>query len=130
MTTAAPGIRGVHHSAFRCRDAEETRRFYEDVLGLPLKAALTFEKDPAGRLCRYYGAALHTPLTTSRSPGPKVTSGGTGPRRPSSKSSASGAAAQRTRPACGPRRWCQAQSVVRLASSSPPPAERKTMWWS
>jgi catechol 2,3-dioxygenase-like lactoylglutathione lyase family enzyme len=46
MTT--PAIRGVHHSAFRCRDAEETRRFYEDVLGLPLKAALAFEKDPGG----------------------------------------------------------------------------------
>ena len=45
-TTAPPPIRGVHHSAFRCRDAEETRRFYEDVLGLKLKAALAFDKDP------------------------------------------------------------------------------------
>jgi len=29
-------IKGLHHWAYRCRDAEETRRFYEDVLGLPL----------------------------------------------------------------------------------------------
>lgn len=27
---------GFHHHAFRCRDAEETRRFYEDLLGLRL----------------------------------------------------------------------------------------------
>jgi catechol 2,3-dioxygenase-like lactoylglutathione lyase family enzyme len=48
MSTPAPSIRGIHHSAFRCRDAEETRHFYEDVLGLPLRAALTFDKDPTG----------------------------------------------------------------------------------
>jgi len=29
-------IRQLHHFAYRCRDAEETRRFYEDLLGLPL----------------------------------------------------------------------------------------------
>ena len=29
-------IRKLHHSAYRCRDSEETRRFYEDFLGLPL----------------------------------------------------------------------------------------------
>jgi catechol 2,3-dioxygenase-like lactoylglutathione lyase family enzyme len=39
-------LKGVHHSAFRCRDAEETRVFYEDVLGLPLAAALAFEEEP------------------------------------------------------------------------------------
>jgi catechol 2,3-dioxygenase-like lactoylglutathione lyase family enzyme len=39
-------LQGVHHSAFRCRDAEETRVFYEDVLGLPLAAALAFEEEP------------------------------------------------------------------------------------
>jgi catechol 2,3-dioxygenase-like lactoylglutathione lyase family enzyme len=39
-------LKGVHHTAFRCRDAEETRKFYEDVLGLPLKAALVFETEP------------------------------------------------------------------------------------
>ena len=29
-------VLGLHHFAYRCRDAEETRAFYEDVLGLPL----------------------------------------------------------------------------------------------
>jgi catechol 2,3-dioxygenase-like lactoylglutathione lyase family enzyme len=39
-------LKGIHHSAFRCRDAEETRGFYEDVLGLPVAAALAFEEEP------------------------------------------------------------------------------------
>ena len=39
-------LRGIHHSAYRCRDAEETRAFYEDVLGLPLAAALHEEREP------------------------------------------------------------------------------------
>jgi catechol 2,3-dioxygenase-like lactoylglutathione lyase family enzyme len=39
-------LTGIHHSAFRCRDAEETRRFYEDVLGLPVAAALAFDEEP------------------------------------------------------------------------------------
>jgi catechol 2,3-dioxygenase-like lactoylglutathione lyase family enzyme len=39
-------LKGIHHTAFRCRDAEETRRFYEDILGLPLAAALVFEQEP------------------------------------------------------------------------------------
>ena len=42
----APVLKGVHHAAYRCRDAEETRQFYEDILGLPLKAALVFEEEP------------------------------------------------------------------------------------
>ena len=29
-------VLGLHHFAYRCRDAEETRHFYEDILGLPL----------------------------------------------------------------------------------------------
>src|ERR1700686_3421242 len=35
MSMAVP-IHGLHHFAYRCRDAEETRHFYEDILGLPL----------------------------------------------------------------------------------------------
>jgi glyoxylase I family protein len=35
MTSFVP-VHGLHHIAYRCRDAEETRRFYEDLLGLPL----------------------------------------------------------------------------------------------
>jgi len=31
-----PGVRSLHHFAYRCRDAEETRAFYEDLLGLKL----------------------------------------------------------------------------------------------
>lgn len=49
MSEPAPKILGVHHSAYRCRDAEETRAFYQDILGLRTRAALAFEKDPVGR---------------------------------------------------------------------------------
>jgi len=35
MTQMVP-VKGLHHFAYRCRDAEETRHFYQDVLGLPL----------------------------------------------------------------------------------------------
>ncbi len=42
----AETLKGIHHTAFRCRDAEETRAFYEDVLGLRLAAALAFEEEP------------------------------------------------------------------------------------
>lgn len=33
----------VHHAAYRCRDAEQTRWFYEEILGLPLAAAMVFD---------------------------------------------------------------------------------------
>ncbi len=39
-------LRGIHHSAYRCRDAEETRAFYEDRLGLPLAGLVIEEKEP------------------------------------------------------------------------------------
>lgn len=52
--TPAPSITGVHHSAWRCRDAAETRWFYETVCGLPLEAALAFDKEPGtGNDLRY-----------------------------------------------------------------------------
>jgi glyoxylase I family protein len=36
-TLPAPApIHQLHHVAYRARDAEETRHFYEDILGLPL----------------------------------------------------------------------------------------------
>jgi len=41
-----PPLRAVHHTAFRCFDAEETREFYEDVLGLELAAALAIDQRP------------------------------------------------------------------------------------
>ena len=39
----------LHHMAFRCRDTEETRVFYEEVIGLPLAAALAIEESKTGR---------------------------------------------------------------------------------
>lgn len=39
-------LKGIHHSAFRCRDAEQTRAFYEDLLGLPLASVVTGEREP------------------------------------------------------------------------------------
>ena len=42
-------IRGLHHNAYRCRDSEETRRFYEDFLGLPLVEALEIRETKSGR---------------------------------------------------------------------------------
>jgi catechol 2,3-dioxygenase-like lactoylglutathione lyase family enzyme len=46
--TPGPGqlavLRSINHAAYRCRDAEQTRWFYEDVLGIPLVAALIREK--------------------------------------------------------------------------------------
>ncbi|MBA3454956.1 MAG: VOC family protein [Deltaproteobacteria bacterium] len=42
-------IRGLHHSAYRCRDSEETRRFYEDFLGLPLVNAFPITETKSGR---------------------------------------------------------------------------------
>ena len=43
-------IKGLHHNAYRCRDSEETRRFYEDFLGLRLVSAFEIND----------GHALHT----------------------------------------------------------------------
>jgi catechol 2,3-dioxygenase-like lactoylglutathione lyase family enzyme len=49
-------IKGLHHNAYRCRDSEETRRFYEDFLGLPLRAALEIQETKSGRATH----ALHS----------------------------------------------------------------------
>lgn len=42
-------IKGLHHNAYRCRDSEETRRFYEDFLGLPLAGTLAINETKTGR---------------------------------------------------------------------------------
>ena len=42
-------IKGLHHNAYRCRDSEETRRFYEDFLGLPLANAFVIRETKSGR---------------------------------------------------------------------------------
>ena len=49
-------IKGLHHNAYRCRDSEETRRFYEDFLGLPLSGSLDIRETKTGRET----AVLHT----------------------------------------------------------------------
>ncbi len=41
-----PPVYGLDHSAYRCRDAEETRAFYEDVVGFPLRQALRIDRHP------------------------------------------------------------------------------------
>lgn len=49
-------IKGLHHSAYRCRDSEETRKFYEDFLGLPLVGTIEIKETKSGRKTE----ALHT----------------------------------------------------------------------
>lgn len=61
MTTVDPAvlpapctINGLHHFAYRCRDAEETRHFYEDILGLPLFHYIRSDIVPStGEYCPY-----------------------------------------------------------------------------
>lgn len=33
---SAPQVEAIHHFAYKCRNAEETRHFYEDILQMPL----------------------------------------------------------------------------------------------
>ncbi|MEX0729329.1 MAG: VOC family protein [Aquisalimonadaceae bacterium] len=40
-------ITGLHHVAWRCADAEQTRQFYEDVLGLPLAHIIKADSVPS-----------------------------------------------------------------------------------
>jgi catechol 2,3-dioxygenase-like lactoylglutathione lyase family enzyme len=42
-------IKGLHHNAYRCRDSEETRRFYEGFLGLKLAGTLEIGETKSGR---------------------------------------------------------------------------------
>lgn len=45
-------IQGLHHNAYRCRDSEATRAFYEDFLGLPLVHAFEIRETKTGRETR------------------------------------------------------------------------------
>jgi glyoxylase I family protein len=47
MTLADNSVRQIHHHAYACWDSEETRHFYEDILGMPLVATIVLE-DPIG----------------------------------------------------------------------------------
>lgn len=40
-------MRSLHHFAYRCRNAEETRHFYEDILGMPLVHTVYHEHVPS-----------------------------------------------------------------------------------
>jgi catechol 2,3-dioxygenase-like lactoylglutathione lyase family enzyme len=57
MSASSPSvapIHGLHHFAYRCRDAEETRHFYEDILGLPLAHVIKADHVPStGEYCPY-----------------------------------------------------------------------------
>ena len=47
-------IQQLHHYAYRARDAEETRHFYEDILGLPLYHIIQSDIVPStGEYCPY-----------------------------------------------------------------------------
>ncbi|HEX2547415.1 MAG TPA: VOC family protein [Ramlibacter sp.] len=52
--SGARAVTGLHHFAWRCRNAEQTRRFYEDVLGLPLVHVIKKDTVPStGEYCPY-----------------------------------------------------------------------------
>ena len=47
-------IQQLHHFAYRAKDAEETRHFYEDILGLPLYHIIQSDYVPStGEYCPY-----------------------------------------------------------------------------
>ena len=51
-----PAIKGLHHAAYRCKNSDETRRFYEDFLELPLVEAFPINTTATGRQAN----VLHT----------------------------------------------------------------------
>jgi len=51
---APPPIQQLHHYAYRAKDAEETRQFYEDILGLPMYHIIQSDYVPStGEYCPY-----------------------------------------------------------------------------
>lgn len=51
---AAAAVQQLHHYAYKARDAEETRHFYEDILGLPLYHIIQSDYVPStGEYCPY-----------------------------------------------------------------------------
>ena len=45
--TPAPTLNGVHHVAYRCKDAKETVEFYRDVLGMDFQLAIAEDHVPS-----------------------------------------------------------------------------------
>lgn len=66
-------IQGLHHNAYRCRDSELTRQFYEDFLGLPLVHAFEIKMTKTARaasvLHSFYGMADGSFLAFFDAPG-------------------------------------------------------------
>jgi catechol 2,3-dioxygenase-like lactoylglutathione lyase family enzyme len=56
MSSKPVDIKNLHHAAYRCRDSEETRKFYEDFLELPLVETLPITSTKTGRVTK----VLHT----------------------------------------------------------------------
>ena len=51
---APAAVQQLHHYAYKSRDAEETRHFYEDILGLPLYHIIQSDYVPStGEYCPY-----------------------------------------------------------------------------
>ncbi len=46
-TVATTEVLGLNHVAYRCRDASETARFYEDVLGMRLAHVIVQDRVPS-----------------------------------------------------------------------------------
>jgi catechol 2,3-dioxygenase-like lactoylglutathione lyase family enzyme len=44
---AAPDLQGVHHVAYRCKDAKQTVEFYHDVLGMDFQLAIAEDHVPS-----------------------------------------------------------------------------------
>jgi glyoxylase I family protein len=54
MKVAGNLVRHMHHHAYACWDSEETRHFYEDIMGMPLVAAVVLEdplREDGSRYC-------------------------------------------------------------------------------
>jgi catechol 2,3-dioxygenase-like lactoylglutathione lyase family enzyme len=47
-------IKGLHHAAYRCRDTEETRKFYEYFLGLRLVNGFEITETKTGRTAHVF----------------------------------------------------------------------------
>lgn len=45
--TPAPALNGVHHVAYRCKDAKQTVEFYRDVLGMDFQLAIAEDHVPS-----------------------------------------------------------------------------------
>lgn len=46
-TTRPPKLEKLYHFSFPCRDGEETRAFYEDIMGMPLVACMSADRVPS-----------------------------------------------------------------------------------